>query len=216
MRTFVFFIVLFFATRALAQDSIFFRNGGIEAVKVTEVKPKTVHYYISGASSPLYIVHKNEIEKIKYSTGHVEFFKAPDKNVEKQAMSDSLMFRNRLLIYHFQPLSSAALSELIDRYPYPETKERMRSDLLLMKDLKKKQYRFGFGGAAAGLLCFATCAIIGTPGITPNPDVQGVTTVGGLFLGAAVFVAGEMISLKFRKKRTAAEIRIKDAYNRMQ
>jgi hypothetical protein len=61
----------------IAQDTICFNNGEHKAVKLVEVGPSHVSYYrFDNLSGPLFVSDKNDIARIRYANGQVEFLAA--------------------------------------------------------------------------------------------------------------------------------------------
>ena len=68
-------IALMVCAFASAQDTIMFRNGRVEAVKVMEVGLGKVKYKkISNPDGPLFLLDEAEVESIKFQNGDVESF----------------------------------------------------------------------------------------------------------------------------------------------
>ncbi|MGZ3883877.1 MAG: hypothetical protein ACXVPD_06735 [Bacteroidia bacterium] len=213
-------LILFFSLNGFCQDTIRFSNGDVKPARVTEVGVENIKYYRSDiGDGPLYTVSKSEIRTITYANGHVDTFKVAPKPVQTVAVTQpayvgmgayrpqKIRIERQKLVYEGTVLSDGHLLDLIDAHKDKTTRSRMQEAYGEMKDEKIKQYCFGFGGAGIGLICLIGGEYYG--GSTNNQSL----VLGGAFIGANVFLVGQILSNIAKKNRWAKARKIANIYN---
>lgn len=76
MKKYIFSILLLWLPALIAaQDILFLKDGRWMEAKVLEIQPDVVKYKLFDfQEGPLYTIYKNEIRKIQYENGRVEWF----------------------------------------------------------------------------------------------------------------------------------------------
>ncbi|MEO8762206.1 MAG: hypothetical protein ABI388_11770 [Bacteroidia bacterium] len=80
MKHFFSFLFVFSIQLVLAQDTIYFNKGNNEIVSINEINTKEIKYHtFNNLSGSLTVISTNDVSKIVYKTGLVQFF-TPPKN----------------------------------------------------------------------------------------------------------------------------------------
>ncbi len=223
-------LLLLISTEFFSQDTIRLNNGEIKVVKINEVGIENIKYHnFNNIEGPVYIVPKNEVRTIRYSSGLVEVYRktsAPvyqvptekKEVVEKAApLKDTNFYKIDILsdqlIYKNRPMSEKRLRDLVYEYPNKTTGSQLILETDKIKKYKKRQVGFLIGGLgiAAGFLYGGL-------------EVLFITTVGGdgppeslapIVLGGALIfgVSGPLISRHFKNKRVKTKLKIAKLYN---
>lgn len=205
-----------------AQDTLYKRNGEVVAAKITEIGTAEIKYKrFSMQDGPLFVVGKNEVQKIRFANGVVDSFAvsvaAP---ATPSAPASSGEFKT------VQPSSSPALSGLISNprggiYYYNGARINEKRMLLLAfdknrswknkelekaitaaSDFKRNQYIAGFGGPAVFLACMIAA------GQSAQNNANGNVAGALVFNGFGILVASQIISpiFKGRRSRSARQV----------
>lgn len=219
---FFLFFVLFGIHNVFSQDTIHFLDNTIKVVKVSEINVEDVKYHrFDNLDGPLYVSNKNEIDRIVFSNGLVEKFKAAESKITvvptpsvSQATSNQYVVYEKIVIIdktklmHFgKPMGESRLLRLITNYPESEKKTIMMKEYVNMKSFKKKQYIYGFVGLGAGV----GLAYLGMMASLVTNDATPVFI--GLACGISIGVTGAIFSSTNKQNRLKKKIQIANIYN---
>ncbi len=208
-------IFIFFITSlgSYSQDTIRFRNGDIKIAKISEVGISNVKFRsFDNPDGPIYIADKNEIDRIKYKSGHIDTFSVNSVKISEGTQPiiatpalRSLSLKNKkVFFYNNIPLSKNDVEHLLQVYP----NEGIRNKLLSMNeeanDFDKKAglavgLGLGFGFAIPVVFTF-----FGLVTMASNPSLDNAVTiiVAGAIVGAAVRISGA-VTQKVNKNKAA-------------
>lgn len=202
------FLFVFYIT-AHSQDTLFFKNASALVVIVKEISPDEVQYKkFELPDGPIYIVRKNDIEKIVYKNGIVENL-APSAATNAATVQES-------------PAASPSLV-YVEKIEYADTKRRSVLNLALgHPDLNKKNALLNIApgikrlkghqdGTRGGAIIFGGFALAGgiiyTAAYTLSGGTDGIEVfaVPPIVFGAAGIILGSAsiainISLKHKRK----------------
>jgi hypothetical protein len=197
----------FFSLTGLAQDTLFFKDKQKLVVHVKEISQAEIQYKkIDLPDGPMYIVSKNDIEKIIFKNGYAEVFKPEPVQAVEQTLTvynNVVNINTEKIVYNDTKKRYYTLVNLIDRHPDPSRKNKLMSSAAELRGLKRHQdgTRTGaiiFGGVAVagGLLCglYLTSESYLDPILAAPPIAFGILGIG---LGT-VSIA---INSNLRKKR---------------
>ena len=215
MKKFV--ILLFVCSFAKAQDTIRFRNGEVQAVKVNEVGVSDIKYNrFDNVSGPQYVVDKNDIRSIKYSGGFIDSFaivKPPVKVTEFKTVNsivgaDKIEVVGYKLFYRGKGLGESRLLRMAEACPDEAKRNVMMKTYNEMRSYKKKQYAFGF---ALGLGGGIGAPYVGALASLFSNDVT--TFAAGIVLGAGLGITGAVLSGINKKNRLNKKVELARIYN---
>ena len=205
---------LFFSIYAIAQDTIFYKNASKVVVFVKEVSQTEVQYKkIELPDGPMYILSKNDIDKIVYKNGYTEIIKLTEP-LEKNTIQSLSSTTNQSvqvdinydkISYNDTKKRHSSLLYLIDRHPDPNRRNILIKDAVSMKNLKRHQ-----GGTRTGAIIFAGVAIAGTVlyGLISSfnygqyvDPIYAVPPVAFGTLAVALGATSIAINVKLRQKR---------------
>ena len=206
------FITLFIlvSNHCFSQDTIYYKNATKSVVTVKEVSQKEVQYKkIELPDGPMYIVNKDEIEKIVYKNGYTDVVKAS----AAEPSSQPFIVTNSAPIQEGKPTITYAdtrgrytrLNALIERHPDASVRSTLIGYTKSMRSLKAGQnatrtVAIVFGGItlAAGALTALIYSVDSYAG-------SSFAIVPGITGGVAVITAATAITLNInlRKKRHA-------------
>ncbi|MBP7808616.1 MAG: hypothetical protein KA163_04950 [Bacteroidia bacterium] len=202
---------------AKAQDTIRFRSGDVQAVKVNEVGLTEINYNrFDNLQGPKYVVEKSDVSLIKYAGGHIDSFKvvAPVvkatefKIVDAETSSEKIIITGNRLIYRGNGLGESRLFKMVRAHPEGEKKNAMMKTYYQMRQYKKNQYICGFGiGLGVGL---------GAPYIGMIASVisgEFVPLVVGVAIGGTIGMTGAILSSINKKKRNDKKLELARLYN---
>jgi hypothetical protein len=200
-------IILISHLSIFSQDTLFFINAGKMIVVVKEVSQTEIQYKkVELPDGPMYIISKNDIEKVVYKNGYSEIIKAPiettttfnsNNNTQVFAAYDPKADINtEKLTYKDTKRRYSSVVTLVDRHPDPNRRSSLMQSARTLKSFKKHRdgTRTGaiiFGGIAIGGVAIYTLAyaasagtIYGDPGLLfeAPPVIFGTLA---LILGAA-------------------------------
>ncbi len=200
-----------------AQDTIRFRSGDVQAVKVNEVGVTEIKYNrFDNVSGPQYVVDKNDIQLIKYSGGHVDSFKVvvSEKKIIKpssqpivQSGEQKIIIRGNKLLYNNRGLGETRLGILVKTHPDNAKRNAMMKPLTEMKQHRTKQYLFGFVGLGVGIVS----TYIGFVATLLANDYTPIAV--GASVGAAVGITGAVLSTIQKHKRNQKKMKVVSIYN---
>lgn len=96
MKQFLVIIALFFCVKSNAQDTIYFRSNWSASVHIKEVSKTEIQYKLVLDTVKVYTVIKDEVEKIKYQNGTVDYF--------QRSKSEDIEFTFKPINYDSLPL----------------------------------------------------------------------------------------------------------------
>jgi hypothetical protein len=200
-----------------AQDTIRFRNGEVQTVKVSEVGVTEIHYNrFDNLQGPKYIAEKNDILLIKYAGGQVDSFKVvkPEVKVAEKPSGfnvksgcEKIVIRDGKLFCNYVAIGESRLSKIILSVEDNDKKNRMLKCYTEMKQYKKKQYLIGFVGLGVAV----AAPYIGFWGSVIEGDLAPFAV--GVAIGGAVGITGGVISSIHKQKRKAKKLEIARIYN---
>jgi hypothetical protein len=206
-------LCLLFSFTGKSQDTIFFKFKQKLVVIVKEVSPTEIQYKkLELPDGPMYIVAKNDIEKIVYKNGYTDVFKAaPEepKAAETFAVykSEEENLNHEKMTYEIAKGRYYRLINLVERHPDVQRRESLRLDAKTLKNLKKHQggtrtMGIIFGGVAlAGLGVYSLISAASYNGYVDPVYAMQPMIFGALGLG---FGAGSIaLTVKLKQKRTA-------------
>lgn len=195
-----------------SQDTIFFKNAGKIIVFVKEVSQTEIQYKKAELpDGPMYIISKNDIEKIVYKNGYTEIIK---KVVETPVNTNTQAFQvynsteninTEKITYQDTKKRYSSVVTLIDRHPDPNRRSSLMQSAQTLRSLKRHQNgtRTGaiiFGGIAIGGIALYTLVSAASYGQPVDPIFAGPPVVFGtlaVILGAASIA----ITINLNKKR---------------
>lgn len=210
------FAVLFFfcCLHSIAQDTIFFKNAGNIVVLVKEVAQTEIQYKKAELpDGPMYIISKDDIEKIVYKNGYTEIIKKiaetttnNSNNIQTfEVYKASENINTEKITYNDTKKRYYTLVSLVDRHPDPNRRSSLMQSARTIKNYKRHQdgTRTGaiiFGGIAIGGIAIYTLASTISYNSEPDPVLAGPPVVFGtlaLILGAASI----SFNINLKKKR---------------
>lgn len=211
-------IILFAHITSFSQDTIFFKNAGKIIVIVKEVAQTEVQYKKAELpDGPMYIISKDDIEKIVYKNGYTEVIKKATvintTNTTVQSFeiynssgnSNSENLNMEKITYADTKRRYSSVVTLVDRHPDPNRRSSLLQSAKTLKNFKRHQdgTRTGaiiFGGVAIGGIAVYTLASAASYGADPDPILAGPPVVFGTL---AVILAATSISfnVNLKKKR---------------
>lgn len=212
------FIILFTHITSFSQDTIFFKNAGTLVVIVKEVAQTEVQYKKAELpDGPMYIISKNDIEKIVYKNGYTEVIKKAtiintsnpsSQTFEVYKSSENSNPENlnmEKITYSDTKRRYSSVVTLVDRHPDPNRRSSLLQSAKTLKNFKRHQdgTRTGaiiFGGVAIGGIAVYTLASAVSYGSDPDPIFAGPPVVFGTL---ALVLAATSISfnINLKKKR---------------
>ncbi|MCD6019482.1 MAG: hypothetical protein K0S53_2603 [Bacteroidetes bacterium] len=205
-------LCLLFSFSGKAQDTLFFKYKQKLVVIVKEVSPTEIQYKkLELPDGPMYIVSKNDIDKIVYKNGYTDVFKqAPE---EPKAPESFVVYNNNpeenlnyeKITYQDAKARHYRLVSLVDRHPDVKRRDNLKIDLKTMRNLKKHQggtrtMAIVFGGVAIGgvamysLMSAASYGGIVDPVFAMQPMIFGA-------LGLGFGVGSIALTVKLNEKR---------------
>lgn len=213
----LFFLLVAICGCAKSQDTIRFRNGEVQAVKVNEVGVTEIHYNrFDNLEGPKYVADKNDIFLIKYTSGHVDSFKVEKpvvkasefKMVDATTNSEKIIISGNRLIYRGRGLGESRLLKMVTAYPEGEKKNAMMKTYYQMRQYKKNQYLSGF---ALGLGVGIGAPYIGMIASVISEDFAPLAV--GVAIGGSIGITGAILSSINKKKRIDKKIELARIYN---
>lgn len=202
-----------------SQDTIFFKNAGKIIVIVKEVAQTEVQYKKAELpDGPMYIISKNDIEKIVYKNGYTEIIKKVEvantnNNYNSQTFEiykspENINMENinmEKITYHDAKRRHSSIVTLVDRHPDPSRRSTLLQSARSIKSFKRHQdgTRTGaiiFGGVAIGGIAVYTLASAVSYNNNPDPIFAGPPVVFGT-LAVILGAASVSFNINLKKKR---------------
>ncbi len=220
-RFFLFFLLCSFA--AMAQDTIYYRNGEVKLVKIMEVHSSEIKYIrADNLTGPAYYSNKNEINSIRYSNGHIDIFNAILQQANTEATVTPIVKAEpedpRIIIgptkrlsFMSRNLGERQLLVVITNFKDKKVGKIMREDYYLMRRHKRAQFTFAFTGLGLGL-----GSITGANVIASNSGnwYNSYYPLFGFIIGGVFTVTGQIIAAVFKHERFESRRMIVDTYNK--
>lgn len=224
MKQCVIFFFLLACGVISAQDTIYKRSGELISAKISEISSVEVKYKrFTMQDGPLYIIARDEVAKIKFSNGTVDSFSVSQPVVATQLNPQPAVIVQRAA----QPLKEGMIQNPAPGvYYYGQARLNEKSLLLLAtdknrawknKDLtnaiiathdyKSNQYIAGFGGAGLALVC----VIAGGQSTQNNSNATVASAL--VFNGIGIFIASQIITPMFKRKRAQSARKVVSLYN---
>lgn len=220
MKKFI-LMLLVIVNCAIAQDTIRFRSGDVQAVKVNEVGLTEINYNrFDNLQGPKYVVEKNDVSFIKYAGGHVDSFKvviSEKKNIKTssqpivQSGEQKIIIRGSKLLYNNRGLGETRLGILVKTHPDNAKRNEMMKPLMEMKRHRTKQYVFGYVGLGVTVVAAymgALSGLVALSGEDVPPPIFGTVIVGG-----AIGITGIVMSSIQKNKRNQKKMEVVRIYN---
>lgn len=209
-------LLMLIAWELKAQDTIRFKSGEMQAVKVTEINETEIKYARHNvADGPVYVVNKSDVASIKYTNGQIDKFDVaptpaapvPAQPItvvpNVQQLNDKIIIRGRHLYYMSAPVGEGRLKGIMMGCSDKTKQRKMLIKYDEMKVFKAKQYAWGWGSVGAGLVAFYALALTGTS--------EGVLI--GLVAAPGIVVTGQVIASINKKKRHEKMVEAAKVYN---
>ena len=193
-----------------AQDTIYKRTGDVIPAKILEINIKEISYKRSDLlDGPLFIINKNEIQKIKYANGAVDSFKV----IKEITKTPPVVYVNPRYVVQDDNQIHPSIRRGTYRFQGRQLSDRNLLFMALDKNLiwknqeidlnvkdakrnKVLQYTIGYAGAAIGGIGLYASAIASDVGSNSN-DVAIAAFAG--ILSAGVAVSSQVISFTYSK-----------------
>ncbi len=209
-----------------AQDTIYKRTGDVIPSKILEINIKEVSYRRSDLlDGPLFIIHKNEIQKIKYANGAIDSFKV----VKEITKAQPVVFVNpKYIAQDFTKIRPSVRRGtykyqgrlLSDRNVFSLAMEKnnlwkntdIELNIIASKKYKVLQYSIGYTGACIGGIGIYASALAG--GSNSNTNDAALAAFAGI-LSAGIAVSSQIISFKYKLKRVKHADKVAELYNQL-
>jgi hypothetical protein len=228
MKSFIIFFLLLAGFTAHAQDTIYKRNKEVIQAKIAEISSTEVKYKrFTMQDGPLFVIGRDEVQRIKFANGVVDSFAITQPVAAQPVVIQQISPTQPSVIYQSTPVLTGIIQN-----PRPGTyyfnqarinekkllfiatdKNRVWKDKELTKaimathDYKNNQYISGFGGPVVLIAC-----LIGSSQMVQNGGNENVA--GALvFNGIGIFIASQIISPMFKRKRAKSARRVVELYN---
>lgn len=196
----------FFSIYSFAQDTIFFKNAGKIVVLVKEVSQTEIQYKkMELPDGPMYIVSKNDIEKIIYKNGYSETIKSsvpePPTNSATISSSQPYILGYQKITYADAKSKSRIMYSIIDRHPDLNRQLELKKIYRSMRAFKSGQDANRTVSIVFGGLTIFSGAIVGLANIIDSN--AGGYEVPAIFGSVALVTCAASITfnVNLRKKR---------------
>ena len=232
-------IILFFCGKIFSQDTISFKNGLQQAVKVSEVGSNEIKYQRwDNLTGPIYVTDKNEINSIKYSNGVTERYdlKDPKLNVVLPSQNQNQQNQNqqnenqnnqnplnrleflggKQLMFQQRIIIDIELMGLISNHPNQTIRSNLQNEYKKMMNYKRAAPGFlalGFGiGFAVPIVVTAVTLFGGGFGISGLTNAVTIIVAGAL-TGGVIRTLGCAFSKMNKNKMMNQRKVIAEMYN---
>jgi hypothetical protein len=168
MKSINFFVFSFFISLcSFSQDTIYFKNAGKQIAIVKEVSQTDIQYKkIELPDGPMYILSKNDIEKIVYKNGYTEIIKPEviEVSIQNTVSSDQpVVVSYQKITYADAKSRNGVIYGMITRHPDQNRQIDLRKIHRSMRGLKAGQdatrtVSIVFGGITLGSLALVGLA----------------------------------------------------------
>lgn len=227
MKNTLIILLLFVSCFGRAQDTLYKRNGEVIPSKVTEISSTEIKYKrFSMPDGPVFIVAKDEVQKIRFSNGVVDSFSIASPPVLTQTVApqpkdqvspyrppahtlSGLIENPRSGVYYY---NGARINEkkmlliAFDKNRNWKNKE-LEQTIMATGDFRRNQYLSGFGGPAILLACLIAAGQSAQN--SASTDVSSALA----FNGIGIFIASQIISPMFKGKRSRSARKVVQLFN---
>ncbi len=214
--------VMLMPGKAVAQDTIYFKNTSNLSAKVLEVGIKEIKYkHYNDSTGFVFNMNKNKISCIKYANGYTDTIKtAFDPVFETDAYTvlnnNSIKILGKRLVYNGKTLNDKKLKSLIETCPVPGTRELLKKEFKDMKRYELNQKLYAPIGLTTGFM-----AVIITAPLLTEPNARGFQyspqtwqiAAAGIIGGAIIRISSCVISTINKNKRRNKRNEIALIYN---
>jgi hypothetical protein len=199
------FCFTFISFNAVAQDTIFYKKAGHIVVIVKEVSTKEVQYKkLEMPDGPMYIIDKNDIEKIVYKNGYVDVIKptvaeTPANQPFTVTYSSPSELTKETVSYRMAKRRYSSLVSLIDRHPDVNRRPELMKIASSIRGLKGGENATRTVAIVFGAITLPAFAIFSTFSNTSEGLVVPATTAGIALLCTAAAVTFHVNLTKKRK-----------------
>lgn len=222
MKTRFLILFVFFVTAAFAQDTLYKRNSTeIIVAKVIEISTIEIKYKrFDLLDGPTFVIDKNQIEKIKYMVGSVEYFNVtipkPIINNNQFGNTNSEVieqYGNRgIYLYKGKKTGVKSVFDIIE-YRNITWKNREISTLIYeSKKQKRNQYISGFSSIGVGFLTVAGIFTVSSRSYNYQNSISN--SLGVFALGALGVIATQVISYNCKLSHLKFASKAVDVYNK--
>lgn len=226
MKQTILFILLLTGFMALrAQDTIYKRSGEIIPAKITEISTAEIKYKrFTMPDGPVFIIGRNEVQKIRFANGVVDSFAlsqpvstqtviAAESPVAVQQQPTPLLTglienpRAGLYYYNGARINEKKMLLVATDKNRSWRNKELDQAIIATGDFKKNQYISGFGGPVVLIACLVAAGQSAQN--NPNANVTGALVFNGL----GIFVASQIVSPMFKRKRAQNARRVVILFN---
>lgn len=222
MKTRFLILFVFFNVVAFAQDTLYKRNSTeIIVAKVIEISTVEIKYKrFDLPDGPVFVIDKNQIEKIKYMVGSVEYFNV---NIPKPSIINDQYantnpeviepYGNRgIYLYKGNKTGVRSVFDIIE-YRNISWKNREITTLIYeSKKQKRNQYLSGFSSIGVGLVTLVGVSLVSSRSYNYQNSVSN--SLGVLALGTLGVVATQVISYNCKLSYLKFANKAVDIYNK--
>ena len=199
-----------------SQDTIYFKDKSVIAVKISEVDVNEITYqHLDNLDGPKYQANKRNLFLIKYSNGSVDSIKlipvVSSSINEIKNGTDEVWLSGSKIIYHNKTISDNQLKSMMEDHFSSE------KQLLLKKEFNEfNEYKIKEGALAPALFltgamvhCYALLQLSNMVFESSDPIIG----VSALVLGAALRITGHIVNKVYRNKKISKREDIVNMYN---
>jgi hypothetical protein len=222
MKTLFLILFVFFSVAGFAQDTLYKRNSKeIIVAKVIEISTVEIRYKrFDLLDGPMYVIDKNEIEKIKYIYGNIEYFNV---TIPKSVINNNpsvitnpeviLPYGNKgIYLYKEKKID---VSEVFDIMEYRNItwKNREISTLIYESKTKKRnQFISGFSSIGIALLTLVGVSVVSSRSYNYQNSVSN--SLGVIALGTLGIVVTQVVSYNCKLSSIKFASKAVDVYNK--
>jgi hypothetical protein len=222
MKTLFLILFVFFSVAGFAQDTLYKRNSKeIIVAKVIEISTVEIRYKrFDLLDGPMYVIDKNEIEKIKYIYGNIEYFNI---TIPKSIINNNpsvitnpeviLPYGNKgIYLYKEKKID---VSEVFDIMEYRNItwKNREISTLIYESKTKKRnQFISGFSSIGIALLTLVGVSVVSSRSYNYQNSVSN--SLGVIALGTLGIVVTQVVSYNCKLSSIKFASKAVDVYNK--
>lgn len=210
--------LLLFSQSSFSQDSIFFKNKNVLAVKLAEINQTEIKYFhFKSLDEATYTVSKDDVLFLKYSNGIIDTIKSNTNSgtslvlsIKPDNESQKINIVGKRLYYDDRVLGDQQLKFLIKNYSNPKDREVLMREYRKMKhyELTQKVY------APLGFIVGFAIPVATSSYVLQNEtnDDMGLF-FGGIVAGAVVRIVNNFIHHVAGNKRHNTKRQIALLYN---
>jgi hypothetical protein len=222
MKTHYLILFVFFSFGVFAQDTLYKRNStDIIVAKVIEISTIEIKYKrFDLLDGPMFVIDKNQIEKIKFMVGSVEYFNV---NVPKPIINNNQFvnsnseaiepYGNRGIYLYKE--KKTGVKDVFDIIEYKNIKWKSREISTLIYESKKQkrnQYLIGFSSIGVGIFTLVGISAVSSNSYNYQNSVSN--SLGVFALGALGVIATQVISYNCKLSHLKFANKAVDIYNK--